>query len=358
MAGSTPFPLPIVSVSASSMQTISTASHYAAYALRIQTAGNLDAVAVGTISAATPVPLTVRLEGINASGNPDGSLIHANATGTMGGNVSANAVTVIALNGSVAVTRGQKIAIVVLPSTTPVSVQIAGMGVGVPGGGFPYSLTSTNAGSSWGKVTSSEAALAVRYDDGTYAFSGQPLPLVSAFTQRAISTGTGATTGTRRGIRFRLDADLTLEGVWAYMIFGGTTADGTFELYDDGGSLLATLATIDGAQSGGTGVQSYIIVADATYSLTASTWYRLVFTPSSANSVTVYEAATAAAGVLRTMTGYGVEVQQTAYVSSAWVDTATSTTLMGVIGTVQSAPGGGGGTYDVVQRVVGSGLIG
>jgi hypothetical protein len=346
MAGSTPFPLPLVSVARSSMQTISTINHYAAYALRIRTPGNLDAVAVGTISAATPVPLTVRLEGINASGNPDGVLIHANATGTMGGNVSADAVTVIALNGAVAVTRGQKIAIVVLPSTSPVSVQIAGMGVGVPGGGFPYSLTSTNAGSSWGKVTTSEAALAVRYDDGTYAFSGQPLPLVSAFTQRAISTATGATTGTRRGIRFRLDADLTLEAVWAYMIFGGTTADGAFELYSDGGALLATLATIDGAQSGSAGAASYVFVADATYTLTAGTWYVLVFTPSSANSVTVYEAATAAAGVLRTMTGYGVEVQQAAYISSAWAYTATSTTLMGVIGeVVAAAPAGGGGSY-------------
>jgi hypothetical protein len=358
MAGSSPFPLPFTNVALSAIQTMSTASHYSARVLRIPTAGNIDAVIVGTQVASTPVPLTVRVEGVSTAGNPDGSLIHANATGTMGGNVSAVAVTAVSLTAAVAVTRGQLVSLVVLPSTTPVSVQITSCTVGVPGGGFPYSLVSTNAGGAWSKVTNSEAVIGVRYDDGTCVFDGQPLPLVSALTARAIGTGTGATTGTRRGNRFRMDADFTLEGVWGQMTFGSGTADGTFELYSDAGALLATLLTVDGGQSGGTGVQPYVFIADASYSLTAGTWYRLVFTPSSATTVSVYEAVSGASGMLRALTGYGGDVEQTAYVSSAWVDTTTSCTLMGVVGTAQSAPGGGGGSYDVVQRVVGSGLIG
>jgi hypothetical protein len=143
------------------------------------------------------------------------------------------------------------------------------------------------------------------------------------------------------------------------MTIGGVTSDGAFELYSDAGSLIATLVTVEAGQAGSTGAIVYTWRADTAQSLTASTWYRLVFTPSSANSVTLVEAVAGAAGMFRAMHGDGIEAQETAYISSAWVDTATSCTLMGVVGTVQSAPGGGGGgTYDVVQRVVGSGLIG
>jgi hypothetical protein len=359
MAGSSAFPVPFSSVSLSGHTTLSTADHRCAYVMQIEEAGNIDAVIFGARTVSTGVPITVRIEGVTTAGNPDGSLIHANATGTMGGNVAANSINIVTLTAAVAVTRNQEVAAVLLPSTTPVNAAISSIANLAPGGGFPYSLNSTTAGASWGKVTSSAPIIGLRYDDGTYVWSGQPIALVSAFTNRAISTSTGASTGTRRGIRFRMEADFTLEGVWAFMTIGGATSDGAFELYSDAGSLIATLVTVEAGQAGSAGAIVYTWRADTAQSLTASTWYRLVFTPSSTNSVTLVEAVSGAAGMFRAMHGDGIEAQETAYVSAAWVDTATSCTLMGVVGTVQSAPGGGGGgTYTAAPRLIGGGLVG
>jgi hypothetical protein len=360
MAGSTTFPVPWCSTGISAFNTMTATTHGAALIMQIPDAGNIDAIAFRTAAAATPVPMTVRVEGVTAAGGvPDGSLIHANATGTMGGNVSANAVTVVTFTAAVAVTRGQLVALVVQPSTSPVSVQMATVGPTGgpwPGGGFPYPATNTSG--SWSKSNPGMTPIAVRYDSGDYVWAGIPIPVVSSFTNRAISTGTGASTGTRRGIRFRLDQDFTLEAVWLWSSIG-STADFTIELYSDAGSSIATLSTVDANQILGTGNQANVFLAGTSQSLTANTWYRLAFVPITANSLTVYEAATTVAALIQTLAGPGVEVQQTAYVSSAWVDTDTSTTLMGIVGTAQSAPGGGGGgTYTAGPRLIGGGLVG
>jgi hypothetical protein len=359
MAGSTTFPVPWCSTGISAFNTMTATTHGAALIMQIPDAGNIDAIAFRTASAATPVPMTVRVEGVTAAGGvPDGSLIHANATGTMGGNVSANTVTVVTFTAAVAVTRGQLVALVVQPSTSPVSVQMATAGpTGSPwpGGGFPYPASNTSG--SWSKTNPGTPQIAVRYDSGDYVWAGIPTPVVSSFTSRAFNTGTGASTGTRRGIRFRLDQDFTLEAVWLWGQWG-STADGSIELYTDAGSSIATLNTFDASQLLSTSNQATVLLASTAQSLDANTWYRLAVVPSTANSITVYEAATTVAALIQTLAGPGVEVQQAAYVSSAWVDTDTSTTLMGVMGTAQSAPGGGGGSYTAAIRLIGGGLVG
>jgi hypothetical protein len=336
------------------------ATHKTAVIFQVPDTDTYDGIAFRTAAAATPVPLTVRLEGVSASdGTPDGTLVDANATGTQGGNVAANTVQAVSFAAGVALTRGQWVACLTLPSTSPVSVQMASVGPtggAWPGAGVPY---AANFGASWSKTLAAGfPMIALRKSSGAYAYPGGQIPLIQAFTSRSISTSTGATTGTRRGNRLRLDADFEVTGVWCYAFFG-SAGDGDFVLYDDGGSVVATLVAVDASRLLGTGNIMASFRVDTPITLSASTWYRLAFVPSSANSVGLYEASTLAAEMLRTLTGEGIEVQQAAYVSSAWVDTATSMTLMGLLGTAQSAPGGGGGgTYTAAQRLVGGGLVG
>jgi hypothetical protein len=334
----TPIPALFANASRSAYNTLTATTHGAAVVMQIPEAGTIDAMAFGTAAAATPVPMTVRVETVSTAGLPSGSLIDANATGTMGGNVSANAVTVVAFAAGVAVTRGQLVALVVQPSTSPVSVQPASVGPTAgpwAGGAMPFGCTNTSG--TWSKsLVSGFPMIGVRYDTGAYAYAGLPIPLVTSFTSRGINTGTGATTGTRRGIRFRLDEDFTLEGWWAYFSMG-TSADGAMVLYDDAGAVLSTLTTVDASQLGGAGNLGYTFVADAAVSLTAGTWYRLAYVPSTGNTTTVFEAVGTVAGALSSMTGPGIEVQQCAFISSAWVDLATSTTVMGLFGRVPAA---------------------
>jgi hypothetical protein len=333
----------------SAWNTLDATTDGAAVIFQMPVAGNIDAIAFGTATTATPVPMTVRVEGATVAGGlPDGSLIHANATGTAAGNTSANTVEVVTFTAPVAVTRGQLIAALVQPSTTPASVQIASVGPANgpwPGGGLPYA--ASNTAGTWSKtVAAGFPMIAVRYESGDYVWAGIPVPLVTAFTSRSISTGTGASTGTRRGIRFKMDRAFTLDGVWAYGFWGGS-GDGSLVLYSDAGAEIATLTTFDASQLLGTGNIAATFTATTAQSLTADTWYRVAFVPSTANAIGLYEAATTSAALLQTLAGPDIEVQQAAYVNSAWSDTATSTTLMGVFGSDATTAGGGGGTTTV-----------
>jgi hypothetical protein len=342
-------PPPWCSNARSAWNTLAATSHGAAVIIQFPQDGNISAMAVGTAAAATPVPLRVRVETLSATGLPSGSLIHANAIGTAGGNAAANALEEINFAAPFAVTQGLRAALVVQPSTSPVSLQIASVGPTGgpwPGGGAPYAASNTTG--SWAKtVTAGFPMIGVRYDTGDYAFPGIPIPLVTAFTSRAIGTGTGATTGTRRGIWFQLEQDFALAGAWFYGSFDAAASNASLELYDDDGLLVATLLALDGDLVGGTSNRAMTFIADATINLTAGIGYRLVITPTTANTISVIEAVSGSAAMLQMLTGTSIEVRQTAYINSAWVETATSATLMGLMGSVIGS-GGSSGTGPLV----------
>ncbi len=174
-------------------------------------------------------------------------------------------------------------------------------------------------------------------------------------TSSAISTSTGATTGTRRGLRFQLPYAFKLGGFWWKGFPGGVSSDHTVELYDTGGGLLATLATREGAQVQAVSSASHLhqIWFDADYACVAATPYRLVIVPSSTNSVTIYETGTSSGDYFGALPG-GAAFHLTKYVSSAWADVTTERPWMGLlINAVDDGAGLGGGTSEAAYPFVG-----
>lgn len=101
----------------------------------------IDQVKFGTQAVSTGCTVRIRIEGVDASGAPDGVLVHANATGTVViANTDDNVLKDVNLGGNVTLSAGQKIAVVwQVESGTPAVCRIDGQNnAGALIGTYPY----------------------------------------------------------------------------------------------------------------------------------------------------------------------------------------------------------------------------
>lgn len=245
-------------------------------------------------------------------------------------------------------TRGQVAAIVLQSATTPISAnvnRINSQATLQAGGGFPYGQGITS-GSTYG-ATPSIPCVAVRYDTGEWVFIDDAILPIQSFAASAFNTDTGATTGTRRGLRFQLPFPGRLNGCWAKLSFP-TTADFDIILYNGAGTALQTmLSAFDANQQRVASTSGlYKFLFDGTYDLAAATEYFLAFVPTTANSLTLAEFAVNAAAHMDAIAG-GQAFHLAKFVSSAWSKVTTERPWMGVLvsafddGTGGGSSGGG-----------------
>ena len=301
-----------------------------AIVLRARQTVEISKLAVMFRTVTTPNGIHLRVETVDTStGLPTGTLWAANTFAPISSaNVNAGAINVVTatMTANATVNAGQYYAIVVQPEDADaINLQVcrfSGVSYSI-GGQLPFGAHNTT-----GSYDVSSVAVPVvgAYDATTskWLTLGFGIPLVNSVSNTsAINTGTGASTGTRRGMRISVPAPMRLRGMWAK--FAATaTADFDVEIYNTGGTKLATLlsgADMTIQRSATSNSYFWYLPFETSYSLAANTVYYVVITPTTANSVTLHEATVADAAHWDSFGGQDFHLA--AFISSAWATTTT-----------------------------------
>ncbi len=322
--------------------------------------GNISEIGWHTRTVTTGDIVDVRLETVDtADANPSGTLCGTNSNvnvtvASSDDNVWENS----ALTASCAVTKGDKLAIVLSAATFVSSgnMQIAGYTNNTTGdlSLFPYSRV--NSTGSYAAVSSVMPILTLKYDDGSYApLSGGTLPVLpianaTAFGASAITT---STTPDEIGLKFQVPFSGSLCGAGAQLDF--SSAGGTYDivLYDSGSTAIATFSgDTDQVLSNAAGAARANEFPIPATTISINSTYRLVVKPTSANVVTVADFDVNAAGMLAAVPGGTNFVKTQRTDAGAWTDTTTKRPFIGLkFCSLDDGVGGGGGSS---KKVIGA----
>jgi hypothetical protein len=291
----------------------------AGWVMQAPKTGTIDRVGFLTVTVTTGDTVDVRVETVDASGLPTGTLF---GTNTNNSQVIAaaddNTWFEVTLTAGASVTRGDFFAVVVsLPGSGATgNMQIARYSPVIsitP----PYCLLYT---SSWAKGSFSPVG-SVRYSDATYP----PIPgLVSVTALAANNVNTG-TTPDERGVKFVPNCGCKVSGIW---FATSSASDSVVKLYDSTDTLLASKA-YDGDVAQATNPR--MVTLDTEVTLTAGATYRATVLPSSATNVQLWRL-THRSDAAAQMPGNDWAFQETTRTDAgAWTDTANARTQMGLV---------------------------
>lgn len=199
---------------------------------------------------------------------------------------------------------------------------------GTPSGAFPYSAVSGS------KVNPNILSIALKYDDGTYAYISPLVYPVKTWNGITYNNGSAAD---EVGLRFTVPVDTDLLGIH---IRGDIQNDAEIVIYD--GTTPIKTVSCDGTITSGPG--SYFIMFDAV-PLTASTVYRAILKPTTASNVSVYYFDVESNAHLGAVEG-GTDWYYTSRVDAgSWTDLTTARPWMGLVLDMANGGGGGGGEH-------------
>lgn len=293
-----------------------------------------------------------------ATGNPDGTQSQfRDITGTFTSNTWKVPPGVMTDDGTdVGVKRtvvaGEMLACVIDFVSFTASDSISFATLSVNSGGQQIVTNQYVADASTGtyaKSTTTLPILALKYSDGTYAEFDVPIwPLLTLNAR----TFNNASTPDERALRFQVPLPCRCAGAWIRMDLDNA-AD--VVLYDAASSVLATASLDPDIRSVNGGVPFKVLWTAV--DLAASTTYRLAIKPTTGSSIITYDFDVNAAALMACVSGGAGFYGSTRTDAGAWTDTTTQRPVMGLIlDGFDNA--GGGGSFDVVQRLVGSGLLG
>lgn len=301
--------------STSSYANLTSAGHYIAYIYAASQDMVISHVGFRVATATGSPTADVRIETVDASGFPSGTLWGTN-TNIVTGTLSANTNTLQALTASATITKGQ-VFCVKLAYASGTALAIGYMDVSLPKNlVMPYRVTNTGTPTK-GLLNAETPILALGSSSTTfYCIPG-------AFPINGLTAGTfNNTNSARRGLRFTIPMNCRAVGIHWYN--NGQIGDYNATLYNDAGTELSSSSTAyDGdyavASSNGT---SYVYF-DNTVTLTAGTIYRISIEPTTATNCNVY-AYSFLAPEYRSATAAGTGCLYTTFATGAWTDTATS----------------------------------
>lgn len=255
---------------------------------RIPETGTLTAIEfhTGTVSAAGAT-FSIRVETVDGSGLPSGTLAYTNANGTVVVNTTDdNSWMSVSLNSGsgVSVTQGDLVAIVLgVSSGTPntVIVNSSPTSIQTLTGSYPYLVLNTTG--SYAKSTNGNPAPFALSYGGTYV----------GCNGASVVNGTSATAignDNEVALRFFWPVGVRVIGGRAYLINVTAGADFTIRLCNSSGTALATVS-IDGDVTSGATVDGwYDWTFSSSVDLSASTEYFMSIHQTTANSLTVLQA--------------------------------------------------------------------
>jgi hypothetical protein len=177
--------------------------------------------------------------------------------------------------------------------------------------------------------------LALKYDDGSYAYLGPHMVPAAAVTTTIFNS---TDTPDEIGLRFAFPVSVQIDMVWV-LINLGNAAD--LVIYDtDGATPLVTIALDPDVLAATPKVGAFRLPTPLT--LAASSFYRVVLKPG-ASDISLYDFTVNAAALLGAMPG-GPDFHLTSRTDAgAWTDTTTRRPWMGVHVSGVDVGGGGGG---------------
>lgn len=291
------------------------------------------------------VTMEVRVETINSSGFPSGTLLGTNSNGTVSVAFNGdNAWQTVALTNSVSVSAGQQIAIVVKVSAfvgAASSIQITRFQDST----LPnvYGVEDlTGAGYAVASNKYCYQAFPV-YSGGVY----YPCPgFYPGYTNGTVRTFNSGSSPNKRGMKFQVPTPMRLSGFWIWL---DLDADCVVKLYAADGTTVLAQKTINSQIDTVTTPEVYSYFFDASevapgyYDLAASTNYYLSVEPSSGSDITIYDLTYPSNAYLGLFDG-GINWYSSTNTGGTWTDADTIRPWIGLIfnGFDDGASAGGG----------------
>lgn len=292
--------------------------------------GNVTDIGFRTRAVNTSQTLKVSLQSVDTTtGNADGTILGSgNAYGTQA-SPSANTFYEVTLTSALAVTQGDRIAVVVEFDST-VGDLFIGYGTTI-GGGEWGNYTGLYTGS-WSKTASTPFTL-FKYDDGSYG-SGFFTP----YDGQVTTTYHINSTNDEIGNRIVLDFPITLRGFWGYINLSG---DAEYRIYNSSDTEVASIAMDSNIRiSNARNLHRIILASDV--ALAAGT-YRVVLAPTTTTSVIMHGQNVHNAASMDTLS-MGQDCYATARADAgSFTDTTTRRYLIGLLANAFDDGAGGGG---------------
>ena len=238
--------------------------------------GDISGLGFRTRAVTTAQTLKISLQGVNAAGDPDGTIKGGgNAYGTQA-SPAANTFYEVTLAGDAAVTIGDYLAIVLEFDSTVGDLEIAGGDMDSSSGSvwqFPYIDHYT---ASWAKTMEYRPLGVVRYLDGSYPFTG----IFPIKDTNELGYGS-ANTPDELGNRFKLPFKARISGLWLYNYLRYQ-----FDLvvYNSDNTVLGTIRYDDNKKAG-TGAGRAVYLFDDDIDIEKNEVHRVTLKPSSTNQI-------------------------------------------------------------------------
>jgi len=323
-----------------SSYTLNTAGYKCAQVTYAPKSGTISKVGVTVGSVTTSRQLKVSIQGVNASGIPDGTIkgggnAYTTFTPTAAGWYSGNLVSPLT------VSAGDPISVVVEFSgdTGNLTIRYDALVVAT------HDVYSANYTTSWTKVTGGALLCGIEYDDGSQGVC----PFFKPFlTCNYLGINNGSAT-TEIGIRFKLPAPVRAVGA-SHIGYNALNGAFQYKLYDvASGDVLAT-AIYTAGQNTGLSTSYGFLPFSSPVSLSKDTWYRLVVVPTTSTIVGMNYFDVDSASLMDAFS-LGQNCYATTKTSGSWVDTTTRRYLAYLlIDQIDDGSGGGGGGAGGVSR--------
>ena len=300
-----------------------------AWIIQAPKTGTIDRVCFRTMTVTTGDTVDVRLETVDASGNPSGTLLGTNSNKTqVVANADDNTWFEVTLNTAVAVTQGQDIAVVVAaPAAGAIAsgLQIASMRA-MASSVITRPYVAAQTGGTWTKQTNAMPVTALRYNDATYPYICGCVPWSAVAAASFDSTATPD----ERGNKITMPFAATIIGAWSHTAAAGT-GDYTIKLYGPTGSLVAS-RNVDGDQNHQASSPLIWDLFDTAITVQRDDVIRITKVATTATTVSGAEGTVANSNLASAMPNMGSAAMLcTRADSGVWTDTATKQDAIGLI---------------------------
>jgi hypothetical protein len=321
--------------------TLTAAGHYAAFifAAREDMAITHVGCRIGTVAGSPTAE--VRIETVDTSGLPSGTLWATNTNGTTG-TITSDTNILQALTATANITKGQVFCVMIkYASGTSIIVQHTSLNNPVASN-LPYRVLNTGTPTK-GQLFDCLPTIALGSSSTTFYHVPGTLPVASLTTNAFNNTNSA-----KRGLLFTPPMSCRAVGIRWHQ--NNNAGNYNAVLYDSGGTELSSSSTAydgDHAISSVGGLST--VFFDNPVTLTAGTTYRIAIEPSSATNCNVSTIVLPSANY-RGASPAGATANYTTFATATWTDTATDTLpiMDVVIDQLDNGAGGGGAVPYVI----------
>lgn len=320
---------------------IDSSAEKASFIVQAPKSGDIRKIGWRTSQVTTGGTITVRVDTVNSSGVPSGTLWGTNTSGSQVVNsADDNTWFLTTLTADATVVKGDLLALVLTHPGDSTSYEVSYIAATEIISAFPYIVHRTGADTK----LSGAPVLAFEYSDGSYAVIEGSYPL-KTITNDVFNSGSSPD---EVGIKITVPWKLQVTGFWTWMSTQGASSTYDVKLYNTDGSsvLLSRSGDPQKEQATDNGVRTYLFNGVAT--LNSGGTYRLTLVPTSVNNVTLMNIETSTSNQMGAMDG-GVDIVRTSRADAgAWTDTSTARPMIGL--TVDGIETGGSGSVVVVSH--------